>query len=84
MSDTGRLLAYDNTRRWWLVLGDEVTDTFDTVEAISIGDGTGAGTNENSLYAASRSVVYKWVEIINTVWGIYREKRKTPLYVIAI
>lgn len=43
-TDTGTLMAYDNTARTWDVQMDDSGDLFDQIEAVSITGGTGAGT----------------------------------------
>lgn len=42
--DTGTLLAYDNTLRYWWIQMVDAGDLFDEAEACTIGSGTGAGT----------------------------------------
>jgi len=53
-TDSGTLKAYDNTNKKWIVKPDEDTDLFDEAEAISITEGTGAGTT----LAASTEFIY--------------------------
>jgi hypothetical protein len=43
-TDSGKLLAYNNTTRKWWVRSDATDDNFDQVEAITITGGTGGGT----------------------------------------
>lgn len=46
-SDTGTLLAYDNTRRQWWVRMDATTDEFDEAETVDAAD-TGTGTTSGA------------------------------------
>lgn len=47
-TDSGVLIEYDNTSRKWIVNPDDAEDLFDVAEAISITDGTGAGTTKGA------------------------------------
>lgn len=46
--DTGTLVWYDNDTRRWTILPDTSGDTFDAAEAVTITDGTGAGTTSQA------------------------------------
>jgi hypothetical protein len=46
--DTGTLIRYNNTTRQWTVKPDASTDEFDASEAVTIADGTGAGTTDQA------------------------------------
>lgn len=50
--DTGILLAYDNTNRYWWVRMVDSGDLFDEAEACTIGSGTGAGTTSGASVTA--------------------------------
>lgn len=46
--DTGTLIRYDNDTRQWTILPDNSGDEFDVTEAVTITDGTGAGTTSQA------------------------------------
>ena len=66
-TDSGTLLAYNNTTRQWLVEQDDTDDTFDNnAEAITITSGTGEG----DLSAAGAPSTHKICSITVTSAGI--------------
>jgi hypothetical protein len=46
--DTGTLIRYDNDTRQWTIKPAASTDEFDASEAVTITDGTGAGTTDQA------------------------------------
>ncbi len=47
-TDSGKLVEYDNVSRKWIVNPDDTEDLFDVAEAITITEGTGAGTTKGA------------------------------------
>jgi len=69
-ADTGTLLGYDNTRRYWWVRVDDTGDTFsDTSTALDIddGSGTGAGNLIDSGGSVTGEELYANVYTLGTI-----------------
>lgn len=57
--DTGTLLSYNNTLRYWWVEMDDNADLFDQAEVVSVSGGTGTGTTSGAS-TVGRTWNFSW------------------------